>query len=227
MEFQFERGKPDRPRGHALVYFKDAASGRLLETYVVVLPVPMDIAKYLPPFLAPHVGQATPQELAAFALPPVPEDVSSHEELVRLAELRDDDLVLGGTLRADDIPEQMQMVNELVQRYAQSCQEAARRAPPPAEPAQPEKGVVGVNEVLYSLMSEHDKLSEMSKLVARLRFAAEGRDEPGTKEVIEEIGVLAKYLPETYDVPELVRSASEPSGAARELEERIKSLQGR
>ncbi len=70
MEFQFERGTPLRPRGHALVYFQDVASDRLLATYVVVLPVPMDIAKYLPPFLAPYMGQATPRELAAFALTP-------------------------------------------------------------------------------------------------------------------------------------------------------------
>ncbi len=248
MEFQFERGTPLRPRGHALVYFQDVASHRLLAIYVVVLPVPMDIAKYLPPFLAPHVGQATPQELAAFALPPVPEVVSSHEELVRLAELREDDLISGGSLRPDDVPEQMQTVNELVQRYAQLWHEAAKNVPPAVEQPQQEKGVVGVNEVLYSLMSDQDRLAEMSKLIARLRFAVEGRDAPGTKEAIEEIGLLARNLPASYDVPELVRSASEPSRkgaelaklylercyrlcsgdshAAQELEERIKALQG-
>ena len=248
MELLFERGRPDRPRGHALLYFKDATSGRLLATYVVVLPVPMDIAKYLPPFLAPHMGRAAPQELAAFALPPVPEEVSSREELERLAELREDDLISGGSLRPDDVPDQMQTVNELVQRYGQLWHEAVKNVPRAVEQAQQEKGVVGVNEVLYSLMSEPDKLAEMSKLIARLRFAVEGRDTSGVKEAIEEIGILARRLPASYDVPELVRSASEPSRkgaelaklylercyrlcsgdshAAQELEERIRALQG-
>ncbi|MFH1140189.1 MAG: hypothetical protein V1724_00640 [Chloroflexota bacterium] len=248
MEFQFERGTPLRPRGHALVYFQDVASDRLLAIYVVVLPVPMDIAKYLPPFLASHMGQAAPQELAAFALPPVPEEVSSHQELERLAELREDDLIYDGGLRTDDVADQMQRVNALVQRYAQLWQEAVKSLPRAVEQAQQEKGVVGVNEVLYSLMSEHDKLAEMSKLIARLRFAVEGRDTSGIKDAIEEIGILARRLPASYDVQELVRSASEPSRkgaelaklylercyrlcsgdshAAQELEERIRALQG-
>ena len=35
---------------------------------------------------------------------------------------------------------------------------------------------LGVNEVLWSFMSEGDRLAEMGRLLGRLRFAQEGND---------------------------------------------------
>jgi hypothetical protein len=191
----------------------------------------------------------SPQEMSAVALPPVPEEVDSYEELEQLAEMRDDDLVLGGTLLATTEPTAlMEAANGVVQEYARLWAEHLARSPVGSlEAASEEDGGVGVNEVLYSFMGERDKLAEMSKLVARLRYAVEGRDEVTAKEAEDEMGVLNKYLPESYLVARLLVVARDPeaSGAqlaqlylercyrladgdaqgAHELEERIKAME--
>ena len=43
MAANFDIGDPQRPRGHALVYFRKSG-GELLATYVVVLPIAFNMA---------------------------------------------------------------------------------------------------------------------------------------------------------------------------------------
>jgi len=214
MELVFEKGSPDEPRGHTLVYFRRRTGEGLLATYVVVLPVSMDISKYIPPLLAPQFAGMTPRQMSAFALPPAPEEVSSYEELIRLAELRHDDLVFGGTLFSTDATHLIEAANEAVQRYAQLWTDYLERAPAPAEV---EEGGMAVSEVLYSLMSERDKLTEMAKLVGKLRFAVEGQDSALIEETKEEIRLLAKYLPKEYEVERLLEAAQQPRPKGGEL----------
>ncbi|HET7769188.1 MAG TPA: hypothetical protein VFN74_10490, partial [Chloroflexota bacterium] len=69
MAVRFERGDPDRPRGHALLYYR-TTDGQILATYVVVLPIAINPAKYIPPAFAQRISeQAT---VAATARPPHP-----------------------------------------------------------------------------------------------------------------------------------------------------------
>ena len=75
MDLTFDRGDYQRPRGHALVYFRVDTEEQLYASYVVALPVKSDFGKYVPPFLAGHLGNA-PIDLSKIALPPVPEPVS-------------------------------------------------------------------------------------------------------------------------------------------------------
>ena len=70
MELVYEQGDTTAPRGHAVLYFQQAGSASLLATYVVVLPIPIDLLKYMPPFLAPHLSGMNTGELSAFAFPP-------------------------------------------------------------------------------------------------------------------------------------------------------------
>ena len=51
MELNFEIGDPSQPRGHALLYFTDSSNGQVFATYVVLLPITVDVSKYVPPFL--------------------------------------------------------------------------------------------------------------------------------------------------------------------------------
>src|ERR671938_591311 len=45
----FRAGDPDRPRGHALVFFRDADDPTAVwATYLVVTPIQMDLGKYVP-----------------------------------------------------------------------------------------------------------------------------------------------------------------------------------
>ena len=68
-----------------------------------------------------------------------------------------------------------------------------------------------VNEVLFSFMSERDKLSELSKLLGKLRFAVEGNDSPSADEAAAEISMLARHLPEEFWVLALLTVAKDTS----------------
>ena len=72
MDFSFVRGEASKPKGHALAYFTaNDNSSQLFATYIIVLPIAMDVGKYLPPMLAAQMGQITADDFSAFAVPPV------------------------------------------------------------------------------------------------------------------------------------------------------------
>ncbi|MCH8296992.1 MAG: hypothetical protein IH873_02905 [Chloroflexi bacterium] len=268
MDLIFDRGDPRNPRGHALLYFRvDTEPDTVYATYVVTLPVKSDLTKYVPPFLASHLGSLPLSELSAFAMPPVPEAVGPYSELERLSQLREDDLVYGGNMFSYDLPRMMETATEAVQTYSSLCSDALALTGTPAEGAAailgdeseqsrtpapaPEReeepdDSYNVNEVLFSFMSESDKLGELSRLLGRLRFAVDGSDQATADEVGEEVTVLARHLPENFRVKDLLDVARDNSdkssqlaklyidrcfrlsageeGAAKELEDQIQSL---
>ena len=71
----FHAGDPDRPRGHALVFFRDGdAPDEVWATYLVVAPIKMDLGKYIPAAFASQLtGQLSAAAPSAYPLPPVPE----------------------------------------------------------------------------------------------------------------------------------------------------------
>lgn len=233
MDLNFERGDPQRPRGHALVYFRvNTEPDKVYASYVIALPISADLTKYVPPFLASHLGGLPLNEFSAFAMPPVPEPVSGQGELDRLAQLRDDDLVYGGDMFSFDLPRMMEAVTEAVQTYSQLCGEVLKPAgaessgasDEPALPGREDEGPLAdydssyqVNEVLFSLMSEGDKLTELSRLMGKLRFAIEGQDKEQADATSEEISTLARHLPENFQVPRLLSAAKDTSPRSSKL----------
>ena len=220
MDLTFERGDPQRPRGHALIYFRiDTEPDKVYATYVVTLPVKADLTKYVPPFLASHLGSMPLNDLSAFAMPPLPEPVDGLQELERLCLLRGDDLVYATSMFSFDLPRMMEAVTEAVQAYSDMCTSymggAVEEALPPAESVdqqeEAEDRSYQVNEVLFSFMSENDKLTELSGLLGKLRFAVEGLDEETVEEVTDEIGTLARHLPEEFQLPALLAVAKDTS----------------
>ena len=245
MDLVFDRGDSQHPRGHALLYFRvDTEPDKVYATYVVTLPVKSDLTKYVPPFLASHLGNLPLSDLSAFAMPPVPEAVNSFEELERLSQLREDDLVYGGSMFSFDLPRMMETATEAVQVYSSLCSEAlgmistpaegaaeaigeelretleAAAAPetePEPEPEPEPDDSLNVNEVLFSFMSESDKLGELSRLLGRLRFAVDGADQSEADEVGAEITVLARHLPENFKVSDLLNVAKDNSERSSQL----------
>mgnify|MGYP001808375569 FL=1 len=243
MDLVFDRGDSQNPRGHALLYFRvDTEPDKVYATYVVTLPVKSDLTKYVPPFLASHLGNMPFSDLSAFAMPPVPEAVNSFEELERLSQLREDDLVYGGSMFSFDLPRMMETATEAVQVYSSLCSEALGMISTPAEGAaeaigeelretlevaavpemepepEPEPDdSLNVNEVLFSFMSESDKLGELSRLLGRLRFAVDGADQSEADEVGAEITVLARHLPENFKVRDLLNVAKDNSERSSQL----------
>ena len=241
MDVIFDRGDSQSPRGHALLYFRvDTEPGKVYATYVVTLPVKSDLTKYVPPFLASHLGNMPLSDLSAFAMPPVPEAIGSFAELERMSQLREDDLVYGGNMFSFDLARMMEMATEAVQVYSGLCSDALAMNSTPAEGAaaaigeelietlesagsaapEPEPeldGSLNVNEVLFSFMSESDKLGELSKLLGQLRFAVDGSDQANAGEVSAEITVLARHLPENFRVNDLLEVARDNSERSSQL----------
>ena len=241
MDLIFDRGDPQNPRGHALLYFRvDTEPDIVYATYVVTLPVKSDLTKYVPPFLASHLGNLPLSDLSAFAMPPVPEAVGSYADLERLSQLREDDLVYGGNMFSFDLPRMMETATEAVQTYSSLCSDTLAMtgtaaegaaaaigeelretletpAAPEPEPEQERDDSYNVNEVLFSFMSESDKLGELSGLLGRLRFAVDGSDQATADEVGAEITVLARHLPENFRVNDLLEAARDNSDRSAQL----------
>ncbi|GBD11772.1 hypothetical protein HRbin23_01449 [bacterium HR23] len=251
---RFEYGDPDRPRGHAILYFQ-TADGRYLATYLVVLPVDVDFTRYMPPYLSAHLGGASALDLSCFAFPPMPEVVPHQEVLLQTAQQRNDDLIFGGDISPSDTMSAVARVAEVVQAYARAYQRWREQWPtvaPPAEASLTPEGKPseeGVQEVLYGFMEERERLAELARLVGKMRFAVEGRDMKGVQEAEAEVKTLAKYLAQRYAIDRLLEAVKDPSprGArlaqlylergwklaeqdwegAKALEERISAAEGR
>ena len=220
MDLTFERGDPQQPKGHAIVYFRvNTEPDKVYATYVIILPVKADLGKYVPPFLASHLGNMPLNDLSAFAMPPLPEAVDSYEELDRLSRLREDDMAFAGSMFSLDLPRMLESVTDAVQAYSDLCERrfgALGNAVPESlveatAPESEEDRSFHVNEVLFSLMGEKDKLAELARLLGRLRFAVEGRDANTVEEVSEEITTLARHLPDEFRVPNLLVVAKDSS----------------
>lgn len=215
MDLQFERGRADAPTGHALVYFTSSVDRAVLATYVVVLPITLQLSKYVPPMLAAQLPLGEMQGIGAVPVPPIPEAVESQAYLAGLAELRQDDLIAAGSLNPGDVHRAMSAVAELAQRYAQLYEEYHHRASTPS--ATREEEVVTdttVSDVIYGLMSEQQKLAELAKLAGQLRYAVDGGDQHQVEDLVAEVQRLARHLPPSYDLEAFLRSArrSGPDG---------------
>ena len=218
MTLTYDLGDPGAPKGHALLYYRARADhSRCYATYVICLPVAIDLVKYMPPLLAPHVAGMNAQEMSAFAFPPIPEDIGGGQRLEALAQARSDDLLYGGTVDTTQVPNLLATVNDAVQEYAQAYQTLVGATADAVEEHQEQISELGVSDVIYELMGERDRLAEMAQLTGKLRFAAEGGDVRQVEEAEREIRSLAKYLPDHWKVDALVRAAKTSTASGGEL----------
>ena len=216
MAFTFERGSEDNPRGHALIYFQSSHdAGELMATYLVVLPIQVDVSKYVPPFLMNQIGEMGAKELSAFAFPPAPEQVSGMDYIESLAKAREDDIIFGGTISTMDVTSLLGTVNDAVGWYADLCSDPTEQ-PGAIHDAAADDGL-SVNDVLYGLMSDQDKLSELTRLVGRLRDAVGSGDLALADETRAEIMALGRHLPDSHQVSRLAEAASSGGENASQL----------
>jgi hypothetical protein len=109
-------------------------------------------------------------------------------------------------------------VNEMLQAYSQLyAANAPASIAEPEEAEDPDGGGAGVNEVLYGLMSESDRLGELTKLIGRLRYAVDGSEESLIRETEDEITVLEKHLPGDMQVPKLVAAVKTTDARGAQL----------
>ena len=226
MALTFEIGDPSAPRGHALLYFRDSGGTRIVATYALVLPIKMDIGKYLPPMLASQLGGMAAdlmgEGLGTFAAPPMPEEVGGGvAALERLARMRGDDLIAGGDLAVDDVVSAMQKTAEAVQEYASLYQAGVEAAPAvavaEADRRQDAAASSDVHRVLFDLLSDRDRLAELAKLVGTLRFATEQGDEALAGDSDNAMMALEGLLPDHYWVARVRVAACDMSQAGEAM----------
>lgn len=217
MTLDFHSGDPDNPTGHALLYFtstEDADS--IYATYLVVPPIKIELAKYMPPMFASNVSLSDVDSVSAIPLPPVPEPVESLSYLEALAASRDDDLINGGAVNTSEIERMLLTTSEAAQDYLRLY-----NSRPPIPESLPElespSSDSDVDDLLIPLMSDKDKLGELSRLTGSVRYAIEGNDHASADQLRSRMEALARHLDEKFRIQELIKAALTPGILAGRL----------
>lgn len=216
----YERGNPDRPKGHAFLYFTNAGGSAAVATYLVVPPITIDVAKYVPPLLASSLASgAIAAEASFLPIPPVPEPTDL-AQILTLAELRDDDILAGGLKRADDPGSLMSQVVEIGDAYAQAYRESLTRvSPSEPTPAQPTRESPQVRALMYATLSERERLEALARELGALRYGLEGGDTALVEATLAEMAAIAASLPAKYRAHELIEAAKRADPLATRLAE--------
>ncbi len=222
MLLSYELGEANRPRGHALLYFRSWSDPEaVFATYLIIPPIAVEISKYIPPMFASQFQGMRTGGISVFPYPPIPERVDDPGLLRRLASARDDDLISGGSIDTNSPERLLQAAAEAAQQYFQSFSTYVASLPSEEveqTPAVPGADIsVDVNELEYILMSDRERLTEMSKFVGRLRDAVVGGDEQLASSIAEDFGRLAAHLPEKYRAAEVLSAARRPGAAGNRL----------
>lgn len=217
----FRAGDAERPRGHALLFFRDADDADAVwATYLVVAPIQMDLGKYIPAAFASQLaGQLAQSGPSAYPLPPVPERYEGGlPALERLAALRGDDLIDGGTLRVGEPLYALQPVADIGTQYAQQCMQyinsdVSGGSEPPAELS----SGPDVDDLLLQVMPDREKVGRLARLTGSLRYALEGNDVRARDETVGEMRRVAKHLADKYRSSELIDAAQSSAPTAAQL----------
>jgi hypothetical protein len=215
----FERGDRQRPSGHAFLYFTTAKSGEVAATYLVVPPIALDFGKYVPPFLAASLGSSGMMMQSAFLpVPPAPETIAL-DELRRLAEMRGDDVITGGSA-GSDIASLMARVAGIGEEYAQAYQQRLNQeAPPAAAPVVGSADDFDSDALLYSVLPERERLEEIAQRIPQLRYAIECGDRAMLAATRRELRAIGAYMPPQFRLDELIEAASRPDPSGARLAE--------
>ena len=215
--FTYELGDAHAPRGHALLVFHPRQGGPgVWVTYLVIPPVTMDFTKYLPPMLASFAPVAAQMGgSSAVPMPPMPEQLESMAAVRRLAVARGDDLLDAGSIDVAAIDQLMLATAEAAQRYHDAYTSYVRTVPEAPALEVRQASALDEDEVLYQALSESERLGELSKLVGKLRYAIDGKDDRLAAEAKRQIQALGRVLPAKYRVDDLLTAASGGPNADR------------
>jgi hypothetical protein len=229
MGIQFLRGNAQSPKGHAIFIAHSSSNPRIIfATYCIVPPIPMSLAKYLPPLFAAQIPAEDLQDatnVAGMPIPPMLEEGFSMEHLEMLAQHRDDDLCDIGSVNSRDEVARMQMATLSSQEYAQlyasyisSSSQVASSATSPIADVEP-PGELDAEDLLVQAMSDRQKLAEIGKLVGTARYALDGHDTNLLQDTKRRMQRIATHLAEKYRGNEIVAAAIDPKQQSARLAE--------
>ncbi|HTI13244.1 MAG TPA: hypothetical protein VL461_01585 [Dictyobacter sp.] len=231
MGIQFLRGSAQAPKGHAIFIARNSSNPRIVySTYCLVPPIPMSIAKYLPPLFAAQIPSEELQganNIAGMPIPPMLEEGISLDQLELIAERRDDDLCDLGSVSGEEV-ERMQMATmnsqEYAQLYAQYISTASHRPTPQPQvtttkKSEPDHKEMDADDLLLHSMSDRQKLAEVGKLVGMARYALEGKDTTLLQDTQQRLERITRLLAEKYRGGEITRAAVAPNERGAKLAE--------
>ncbi len=227
MTMRFLRGNPQAPKGHAILIARSASDSRVIySTYCLVPPIPMSLAKYLPPLFAAQIPAEDLQDatnLTGMPIPPMLEEAFDLDYLELLAEHRDDDLCDIGTVSSKDEVSRMQLATTSSQEYGQMYSlhlSTLRRAPAPTAISEPVAlDEVDAEELLLQTMPDRQKLAELGKLMGTARYAMDGHDTALLQETQRKMQRIANLLADKYRGKELVAAATDTNAQGARLAE--------
>ena len=222
MLLTYERGDSSRPRGHALLYFRSWGNpSAVFATYLIVPPIAVEISKYIPPMFAAQLQGMGAGGISVFPYPPIPEMVEDQRLLERLATARDDDLISGGSVDTSSPERLLQASAEAAQQYLQGFNSYMASSPSLEEPEVPaiseSSASLDMDDLMYSLMGERDRLTELAKRIGQMRYAVGTGDSELRASAEADVKRLGGYLPEKYRVAEMVLGAGRPGSQGDRL----------
>lgn len=179
----------------------------------------MDLGKYVPAAFAQQFATQLPaQGPMAYPLPPIPEKMEGgSEQLERLAAMRGDDVIDGGTVRTSDPFQMMHPVSEIGREYAESWERFQSSGVVPLAEAQTdaltESGAIDVDDLLLQVAPDRDKVERLARLVGTLRYALDGHDDTLAGETEGEMRRIGRHLGDKYRIDELIGAARSPNPA--------------
>ena len=225
-DLEFEYGDASSPRGHAVVYFRD--NEHILASYIVILPTELDLTRYIPPFLASNLkNMQSGGKLQPFAAPPMPEPIDNLDEMIKLAQQREDDLLFGGDIDSSNTSESIEKLNAISASYNEICvaNGATLGAKPPGFEGEiiplsgspSASGDAGNTEGADGGLSDEDKLKKLTTLLGQLRYAVESADKTQADALQKEILILSKTMSDTMKIDELAKYGASTAPDAAEL----------
>jgi hypothetical protein len=205
MNLRFEIGSESDPSGHALVYFTSNSGSEVYGTYVLVLPISLNLEKYVPPMFAQMMPSGEMGSDTAAPMPPVAEEVPGIDWLRNLAAARRDDLVDAGPLYSTDPANLLAMTQQAAADYGSLYHAKCQTVETVEDSHQGEQ---------YGELTEAERLAEMTKVVGRMR------DHSGTPEGEEAEGDLVRLatgMPSKYRASEIVAPAKIPGERGQQL----------
>ncbi len=222
----YQRGDPATPVGHAFLYFGRRGDQQVLATYIVIPPINMDLAKYMPPMFASTLGGASLAPQATFLpIPPIPEQVDL-VQIVGMAELRGDDILVAGpparnAEAAELLTEVIQVCEAYFEAYQARLRVDASDFPPassePATPSLPEGDSPPVRSMMYATISERDRLESLARELGTIQYGVEVGDRQIVESSLAEMRVIAASLPGKYKADAMVEAAARSDSAGVRL----------
>jgi len=197
LEFKF--GNENNPKGHAIIYFEEY--DEIYAAYIMNFPISGDLSKYIPEMFKDQIPD---EEMTKMIFPPIPEKFNGDfEKILALSEKRSDDLIYGGSINSKDTSSAMSKLNSLANDYTNLCNELGYDDIKNLIDEIP-KITNEVNDSTYSMMSESDLLTEVTKLIGKIKFSKDNNELNEIKEIIKEIKIISKIIPENRKINKLL-----------------------